>query len=362
MAADAIRYLFNVFMMPLFFFVAGYFAMPSLERHGTWSFIKGKLRRLGIPWLVGILIIVPLIRRLTLPAADVGPSLTFWQYWIEYLRSFGAYQVGILTPERMHQMHFWFLSLLLTFSIALALFYALRHKRSRPTEGTAAKSPVSSKSVLAALSVAAVLTTLGSFAVALVTPDISWVTVNLLWQFQPTGLISFIACFVLGCYAYSRQWFVGDAFPRRLLIWIPIGALLTVGFFIVGQEIFAHPFSSNDLAPGPLLAFSFVRTLVCLAFLVIFIAYARRYWNRPSRSNQVLAASSYSIYLTHIFFVTILQDILMIWPGGSAMAKAGIVFAVALPMSYGVSRLIDRFPRVFVGGFVALLIIAFVAL
>ena len=43
-------------------------------------------------------------------------------------------------------------------------------------------------------------------------------------------------------------------------------------------------------------------------------------------------------------------------------AKAGIVFAVALPMSFGVSRLIDRFPRVFVGGFVALLIIAFVAL
>jgi glucan biosynthesis protein C len=108
-------------------------------------------------------------------------------------------------------------------------------------------------------------------------------------------------------------------------------------------------------------AFSFVRTSVCLTFLVIFIAYARKYWDRPSRLNQILAANSYNIYLSHIFFVVFLQDVLMVWQGGPAPAKAAIVFLVALPVSYGISRWIDRFPRGFVIGFVVLFAFAFLA-
>jgi hypothetical protein len=189
----------------------------------------------------------------------------------------------------------------------------------------------------------------------------SWITIALLWQFQPGNLVSFIACFILGVFAYSRQWFGGNEFPRRLFIWVLLGILLTVGFFIIGQDVFAHPLTSYQLPPGHLLAFSFIRTLLCLVFLVIFIAYARRYWNRPSTLNQALAANSYNIYLSHIFFVNFFQDVLMVWAGGPAMVKAGIVFLVALPISYGISRLIDRFPRGFVIGFVVLFVLAFIA-
>jgi hypothetical protein len=35
-AADIIRELFDVFMMPVLFFVAGYFALASLEKKGAW--------------------------------------------------------------------------------------------------------------------------------------------------------------------------------------------------------------------------------------------------------------------------------------------------------------------------------------
>jgi len=362
MTADMIRQLFDVFMMPVFFFVAGYFALPSLMKQGIWKFLKGKLRRLGIPWLLAILIIVPLLQHVLLRKADMGHLLPpFWQYWIGYLKSFGTYQIGLWTPERMSQMHFWFLSLLLTFFIALVLFQAIRNKGLGPSGSSPVKATASNKSILKAFLAVAVLTSLGYFLFILFTPDMSWITIDLLWQFQPASLVSYIACFGLGCFAYSRQWFVGDEFPRRLFIWVPIGVLLTAGFFIIGQEIFAHPLTSHKLAPGLLLAFSFVRTLVCVAFLVIFIAYARKYWNRPSRLNQALAANSYNIYLSHIFFVTFFQDVLMVWPGGPAMVKAGIVFLVVLPISYGISRLIDRFPRGFVIGFIVLFVFAFIA-
>jgi hypothetical protein len=48
---------------------------------------------------------------------------------------------------------------------------------------------------------------------------------------------------------------------------------------------------------------------------------------------------------------------LMIWPGGPAIAKTVIVFLLVLPISYGISRLIDRFPRVFIAGFIVLFIL-----
>lgn len=152
-----------------------------------------------------------------------------------------------------------------------------------------------------------------------------------------------------------------DEFPHRLLIWVPIGVLLTAGFFTIGQDVFSHPSNSHKIAPGLLLAFSFTRTCLCLVFLVIFIAYAHKFWNRPSRFNQKLAANSYNIYLSHIFFVVFLQDVLMVWPSGPVVVKAAIVFLAVLPISFGISRFLHRFPRGFVIGLLVLFVFALLA-
>ena len=47
------------FMMPVLFFTAGFFALSSIQRRGPADFIKSKLNRLGIPWLIGVTMIVP---------------------------------------------------------------------------------------------------------------------------------------------------------------------------------------------------------------------------------------------------------------------------------------------------------------
>jgi peptidoglycan/LPS O-acetylase OafA/YrhL len=135
-----------------------------------------------------------------------------------------------------------------------------------------------------------------------------------------------------------------------------------IAFFLVGRDVFAHPSDSNFLPPGLLLAFSVIRTFLCLTFLVVFVAYARIYWNRPSVFNQKLAANSYNIYLVHLFFIVPFQNMLMIWPGGPAMAKMAIVFLLVLPISYGISRLIDRFPRGVVIGFLILFVLVAIAI
>jgi glucan biosynthesis protein C len=360
--ADGIRELFEVFMMPVFFFLAGYFTLPSLNRQGILRFLTGKFKRLGVPWLLALFVIIPMTLHFT--RVQANPNLVhqlFWQYWLIYLANFGTFRVGLLSVDKTNQMHFWFLSLLLTFFLVFVLFYVVRGKLPTSSNSLTVREPGSKKSILKVLLLAGVLVSAGYFAVTSMIPDMSWVTVDLLWQFQPGGLILYIVCFALGVFAYSRQWFVGNHFPDRFSILVPIGLLLMAAFFLVGRNVFAHPSDSNLLTPGLLLVFSVVRTFLCLAFLVVFVAYARTYWNRPSVFNQKLAANSYNIYLVHLFFIYPFQNMLMIWPGGPAIAKVVIVFLLVLPISYGISRLIDRFPRGFMIFLLSLFILAIVA-
>jgi glucan biosynthesis protein C len=356
--ADMVREFFDVFMMPAFFFLAGYFTLPSLYRQGVWKFLTGKFKRIGVPWLLAIFVIIPMSIYFT--QVKYNPDLvrqSFWHYWMTYLSDFGTLRIGILGMDRTNQMHFWFLSLLLAFFLVFVLFHVIKEKVDGSSGAFGIREPASYGSILWVLLVTAALTSLASFVVILLTPYLSWLTVDLLLQFQPINLALYIASFYLGVFAYSRRWFAGNEFPQRLSLWIPLGMLLTLGFFLVGRDVFIHHQDSHWLSLGLLLVFSSIRSSLCLALLVIFIAYARKFRSRPSPLNQKLSANSYNIYLVHIFFVVFLQDVLMIWPGGPPMAKAGIVFFLALLISYGMSRLIDRFPRVFVGGFIVLFIL-----
>ena len=46
---DLLLMILDVFMMSILFFIAGYFALPSLQKKGGRRFLEGKFKRLGIP-------------------------------------------------------------------------------------------------------------------------------------------------------------------------------------------------------------------------------------------------------------------------------------------------------------------------
>src|SRR4030043_307067 len=50
---------FDGFTMPLLFYISGYFAILTIQKQEITSFLKGKLKRLGVPWLICILFIIP---------------------------------------------------------------------------------------------------------------------------------------------------------------------------------------------------------------------------------------------------------------------------------------------------------------
>lgn len=352
--ADIIRHLFDVFQMPVFFFVAGYLAPASLARQGWWGFLAGKLRRIGVPWAIAIFLVIPVLRY---ARPDAAPHESFWAGWLSYLGRFGTFRIGLFTPDRPNQMHFWFLSLLLAFFIAAALVYALRGRSADRTGGFLAAPPATGASILAALAVTAVVTSLAYFTLMLLMPETTWASVDLLLFFQPASLVTYIASFVLGMFAASRQWFDGDAFPGMPAVWAAAAALLAIAFFATGGEVFAHPATSYRLPALLLLVFSIVRTLLCLAFLVLIIAFSRRYGSSPSRASRGLARHSYSIYLAHLFFVMGFQGGFTEWTAGPPAAKAAIAFPLVFALSYGLAWVMDRFPRAFAAFLVALFVL-----
>lgn len=353
-ATDIIRELLDVFMMPVLFFVAGYFALPSLEKRGVGEFIKDKCKRLLVPWVLAVVVFMPLLLY-DRPDQTIKPFRNYWVWWL------GSFKNGLssLPPflPQTNQSFYWFVSLLFTFFVLFALVHtATRRWRSR-TVLHAAQKATSRKSVFVTLVLFGVLTSAGYFVGLLLFPDMSWFTLGIFLQFEPTRLVLFVGYFVFGAYAKSRGWFAEGKSLGSPATWEMVSAVLVVAYLVTGQPVYANPAGTPNLPIGLLLAFAFIRSFMALSLLVMLVSVGARYWSHSSGLDRQLSRTSYDIYLTHGWFVVIVQTALLQWTGGLVLAKVAIVFLAALALSFVISRwVIMRYHR----GFEVALLLLFV--
>jgi fucose 4-O-acetylase-like acetyltransferase len=97
----------DVYLMALMFFLSGLFAWPSLVRKGSGKFMSDRFTRLGVPFVFGLIVIVPFGLYPAYRVVAVDPSV------LSFGRSFLALPFWPNGP-------LWFLWLLLAFTIALA--------------------------------------------------------------------------------------------------------------------------------------------------------------------------------------------------------------------------------------------------
>src|SRR5215207_2887436 len=122
-----------LFVIGTFFFLAGLFAPVELSHHGRSHFVKTRIVRLGLPWLIFMLLIWPFFMWLAYRSA--GYDLTFWQV-------FRGRQPFLDSGP------LWFVQILMYVSIGYALWNWLgrrrrwhrRHLVRRPAVGTGAQS------------------------------------------------------------------------------------------------------------------------------------------------------------------------------------------------------------------------------
>ena len=142
--------------MPLLFLVSGMGVHYAMRSRTAWRFAAERLGRLGIPFAVGLVLLVPPMFYLA-QLARPGFHQPYWRFWLAFL-NVPAIARGLLPDGNwtsggvgFDPAHLWFLYVLLVFSLALLpLFGYLRGQHGTRLAGQAARHP------LAMLAVAAV--------------------------------------------------------------------------------------------------------------------------------------------------------------------------------------------------------------
>jgi glucan biosynthesis protein C len=359
LVADIIRELFDVFMMPLLFFVAGFFAPVTLEKKGTWGFLKDKGRRLLVPWALAVFILLPL----AIYDQPINPVRPFWRYWPWYLSRFEVRLRFTQTPAGpTTQAIYWFISLLFIFFLGYAFICILTNRWKRGSTLPAGDQINSGYALFTGLIMFGLLISSGYFVLLLYFPDSSWFTVHAILEFQVTRLVSYAGSFAFGIFGRKRGWFIDGKPLGSPALWGVFSGLLAVTYLLAGRPVFTDTAGTANLSVGFLLAFAFLRSFLLLSLLVFFISFGARYWNRAKALDRQLSALSYDIYLTHYWFVVAVQAALLQWVAGPVLAKMALVSAAALGLSYGISRwVLARHSRAFVVVILALFVFCLVA-
>jgi len=316
----------DVFFMSLMFFISGLFVWPSLRRSGALVFLRGRLLRLGVPFAVGVVLVMPVAYYASwqLTGHDAGYLI----YWRQDFTQ--AWPPGPL----------WFVWLLLFFdTLATGFFIAwprrigaarLTWTKGKPLAAAAAMFGVCATVYLPALN--AFGWAWGAFFIPPFYVQFSHFDLYLVW-------------FAAGAWVGSDDLEHGllahdGALARRWPVWICACLLAYNVFWFLPMGLEAAG-AVTEAQRGTIWAILWVVSCVasCFAFLALFRGAVRT--RRPWMDS--LSRSAYIIYIVHYVFVLWLQRAVM---GVNVLAsvKFLIVFTGATLFSWLTAQCLLSFP------------------
>lgn len=308
--------LVDVPIMQIMFFIAGYFALPSLVKRGPEGFLKEKFVRVGAPWLFGVVFLAPLAAYLIYLRWQMPVS--YWQFW----RS-------DFWGEMFQQSVYWFLGVLflLFFLLVLAVEVSPRLRNAAPRLALPGWGLFLGFFALMSL---------GMLIMSAFFPIDAWYSQLKLFVFQPLRLPLYFGYFALGIYAHLRGWFREGGYRPRTAVWGPIW--LIAGLLYLGNRLFLMPGDLVDIAE---LVHVPLFNVFCLSSLLFGSAVFMRRFNKNTRFWASLSANSYGIYYIHPL---VLYPLAYLFLGVSlpALLKAPLVIALGLAGSWLVSEFFLR--------------------
>ncbi len=312
----------DVFFMALMFFVSGLFVWPALRRHGAGGFIRRRLLRLGVPFVVAAGLLAPSAYYPAYLQLGGDPHLaSYARAWL----ALGEWPAG---PA-------WFLWVLLVFDCVAALvFTSLPHVFEALARGvrTVSNRPVLFFLLLAALSCAAYVPMAIRFG------GLMW------WSWGPffvqsSRSIHYFVYFVLGAClgAFGTETSIFERTGRLARRWWLWGVAMVPAFLAIVEAMLSGKFAA-------------ARTMFpvsCAASSLFLIAVVIRFV-RPWRWADSLSANAYWIYLLHYLFVIWIQYAALHWTA-PAIVKGAAVVVGATGLSWlfaGLLRQSKMFARV----------------
>lgn len=267
----------GVFALGPLFLVAGWLSAWSLARRGRASFVRSRLIRLGVPFLVFVLIVDPITDYI----GDLGEGLA---------GPFPAY----FHPDSAGPM--WFVAALLAFSLVYAAL-----PRRRPPRASARWSPP----VVFAAAAAAIA--LGSLAAWQLWPLAGESYMDLVLSEWPQGAV----LFALGVYAAERGWLkhMAGALVRRLG-WIAVTGLVALAALL---SVWLAQGRVEELLSGlgwPTIALALLDGVIAVGGTMWLVTRLRDRWPTQGALLARAGRASYAAYFIHATVLTLLGTLM----------------------------------------------------
>lgn len=317
----------DVFFMSLMFFISGLFVYPALRRQGSWSFVLDRLLRLGLPFVVAVVGLMPLAYYASWQLA--GRPENFGTYY----RALAAQGFMVGPP--------WFIWVLLLFDVvAAALLRPLRWllpaiKRLARYGRTHALATAGLVFLLATAVYWPLLARYGPTAwTVLLTPP---------FAFQVSRIGLYALWFGLGVLVGAPGLAGGllaldGSLARHWVVWVA-GSLLAYNALWFAPYLAWMQHLSVTAQP-------FVNALLWVASCVLScfgaLALARSLRLVPNAWMDSLSRSAYILYLVHYVFLTWLQLLATRWAWPAAV-KFSFVFPATTFLSWLTAQALIKF-------------------
>jgi glucan biosynthesis protein C len=287
----------DTFFMPLMFLISGLFTLTALRRKGVSSFLFDRFRRLFIPFLVAVTLLMGIAYYPAYLLSAKPPGI------YNYLLDFFTVEAWPVGPP-------WFIWVLFLFNILVIPLAPFLMKMGRHFRPPMAKRP-------AKVLLFCILTALMYVPAAMFFGPFTWTGLGP-FDFQKSRLLLYFGYFlagaVIGLTDFDRELFSRESrFVQCWPIWMAAGITAYM------LQIIAFPDGTLHL-----LLFALTMAITSIAFLTVFKATAignHRFW-------RSLSANAYGMYLTHYIFIVWCQFALM-----NVDWRAGIKFLATFIIS-----------------------------
>ena len=274
----------QAWFMGILFFISAFLAAKALTKRGSFDFIKERLFRLGLPLLLYVFIISPIIG---LILHDYNSGISLAENFFRYITSFSW--LGSTGP-------LWYVETLLIFCVVYAI-----SKKCFPN--CIKIQNINSKHIIFTI----LLTGITAFLVRLVFP-IGSSFLNLQFAYFASYIIMFIAGILVGENNLLDN-FTDDKNIKWLKLSLVIGVPLWVIIMLLGGALEGYRYFDGGFC-WQSLAFALWESLTAIGFSTGLIAFFKKNANVDNKFTGLMRDNAFGIYFFHAPILIIISLLL----------------------------------------------------
>jgi glucans biosynthesis protein C len=315
-----------LYLMQFMFFLSGLFVWPSLQRKGWKGFLAHRFVRLGIPFVIGVYLVMPIAFYPVYRVTAVDPSWSsFWAHW-------SALPITPTGPM-------WFLWFLIALDCCAAVIYTSMSGRSDFVAALIGKVTAQPRMLFVAV---ILITAVFYLPLSALYSPWYWAQIGpfeVQATFAPQYAIYFFVGLAVGAYGLDRGIFNADStLVRRWPLWTA-GAIAAFFLWIIPAALIAKvpDVPAKTLSVVGDLGLVIFAAATCFAMTGLFQRFARG----PVPIVGDISEHGYRVYFFHYPILLWLQYALLDL-AVPALAKGLIVLTATVFASWGASVVTDR--------------------